>query len=37
MWDVLYLAIAIAFFALTWGLVHLIGRLESAEQGERRP
>lgn len=28
MTDLLYLALALAFFVLTWGLVRLVGRLE---------
>lgn len=37
MQDVLFLAVAVAFFALTWALVVFAGRLDEGEKGEGKP
>ena len=35
--DLLYVGIAIGFFALTWALVSFAGRLEAGEEKEGKP
>jgi hypothetical protein len=34
--DVIYLSVAVAFFALTWALVAFAGRLETGDKGDGR-
>ena len=35
--DLIYIGIAALFFALTWGLVSLAGRLEQTKEGAGKP